>query len=352
MLDEILGQDEEVDLPSVRGLLDRNRKATREFASRGIPVVSAWCRSNGIAVSDPWRSEDPQAVARHLENLGLLDFDLVDDRQIPALCSRAGCWPEGMPQTLEASSLGLDADSIKEEAQRRQKERERKVVEERSIDFAGARLDPAGPSFAATFQELAESNIAVNEGWFERSRRPRLTEFGQLGGGGQHAGGGTRRGTGRKRKPPEEQRQAMGLASEWLVFQYLRRVYGEAVDETCWISRNRAQFFGGDEGDDSAGYDFCVKTRQTDWLYEVKSSLADAGEFELTPNEMRVAASLPPRGRRQYRILYVPFVFSPDRWMVLELPNPMGEESRSRFKQIGRGSVRFQFETSALQRSS
>lgn len=352
LLDENLGQDEEVDLPSARRLLDRNRKATREFASRGIPVIGAWCRRNGIAVSDPWRSEEPRGLARHLENSGLLDFDLVDDQQIPALCSRAGCWPEGMPQTLEASSLGLDADSIKEEAQRRQKERERKVVEERSIDFAGARLDPAGPSFAATFQELAERNIAVNEGWFERSRRPKLTEFGQLGGGGQHAGGGTRRGTGRKRKPPEEQRQAMGLASEWLVFQYLRRRYGEAVDETCWISRNRAQFFGGDEGDDSAGYDFCVKTRQTDWLYEVKSSLADAGEFELTPNEMRVAASLPPRGRRQYRILYVPFVFSPDRWMVLELPNPMGEESRSRFKQIGRGSVRFQFETSALQRSS
>ena len=143
----------------------------------------------------------------------------------------------------------------------------------------------------------------------------------------------------------------MGLASEWLSFQFLRRRHGEAVDETCWVSGNRAHFFGGDEGDDAAGHDFCVKTPQAEWLYEVKSSLEDAGEFELTPNEMRVAASVPPRGRRRYRILYVPFVFSPDRWMVLELPDPMGDGTRNRFKQVGRGSVRFRFETSTARQT-
>ena len=134
----------------------------------------------------------------------------------------------------------------------------------------------------------------------------------------------------------------MGLASEWLAFQFLRRRHGEVVGETCWISGNRSRFFGGDEGDDSAGYDFCVKTPQAEWLYEVKSSLEDTGEFELTPNEMRIAASVSRRGRRRYRILYVPFVFSPDRWFVLELPNPMGDGTRNRFKQVGRGSVRLQ----------
>ena len=143
----------------------------------------------------------------------------------------------------------------------------------------------------------------------------------------------------------------MGLASEWLAFQYLRRRHGEAVDETCWVSTNRARFFGGDEGDDAAGYDFCVKTPQTEWLYEVKSSLEDTCEFELTPNEMRVAASMSRRGRRRYRILYVPFVFSPDRWFVLELPNPMDDGTRNRFKQVGRGSVRFRFEHPTVKRT-
>ncbi|MCY4138169.1 MAG: DUF3883 domain-containing protein [Rhodobacteraceae bacterium] len=346
LLDEILGDDEAIDLSSSRGLLEKNRKSVREFASRAIPVVGAWCRRNGITVQDPWRSEDPQAVTLRLENSGLLDFDPVDDQRIPALCHRTGCWPDGMAQTIETGALGLDQATVEAEAKRRQRERERKIIEERSIDFAGKSLDPGDPSFAEAFQKLAEQNIAANEGWFERSRRPRLTKFDETDGGSHQpqsaAGSGNRRS---RKKPPEEMRKAMGIASEWLVFQYLRRRFGEVVDETCWVSRNRARYFGGGEGDDSAGYDFCVKAPQAEWLYEVKSSLADTGEFELTPNEMRVAASLPARGRRRYRILYVPFVFSPDRWMVLELPNPMGEGSRHRFKQVGRGSVRFRFET-------
>ena len=125
---------------------------------------------------------------------------------------------------------------------------------------------------------------------------------------------------------------------------YPYRRHSHFVDETCWVSENRTRFFGGDEGDDTAGYDFLVKTPQADWLYEVKSSLEDTGEFELTANEMRVAGSASKDGRRRYRILYVPFVFSPDRWFVLELPNPMGETTRNRFKVVGSGSVRLRFE--------
>ena len=37
-------------------------------------------------------------------------------------------------------------------------------------------------------------------------------------------------------------------------------------------------------------------------------------------------------------------VFSPEKWCVLELPNPMGERTRNRFQMVGRGSVRLRFE--------
>ena len=353
LLDEFLGQDEEVDLPSSCGLVERNRKAVRNFASRAVSVVGAWCRRNQVHVEEPWRSEDSQVVTRHLENAGLLDFDAIEEERMPALCQRAHCWPDGMPQTLEPVALGLDQATVEEEARRRQQERQRRLIEERSIDFAGVRLDPVDPSFADAFRQLAEQNIAGDEGWFERSKRPRLAEFVETGGGDGPPSTGASGGRGRRRQQlPKEQRQAMGLASEWLAFQFLQRRFGEEIDETCWVSSNRAYFFGGDEGNDAAGYDFCVKTPQAEWLYEVKSSLEDTGEFELTPNEMRIAASVPPHGRRRYRILYVPFVFSPDSWMVLELPNPMGDATRNRFKQVGRGSVRFRFEHSTARRAS
>jgi hypothetical protein len=142
----------------------------------------------------------------------------------------------------------------------------------------------------------------------------------------------------------DAQRAAMGLASEWLAYHFLLRRYPEYVNEGSWVSGNRVHFFGGDEGDDSSGYDFLVRTPQADWLYEVKSSLEDGGEFELTANELRVASSAAKDGRRRYRILYVPHTFSPDKWFVLELPNPMGERSRNQFETVGRGSLRLRFE--------
>ena len=168
-------------------------------------------------------------------------------------------------------------------------------------------------------------------------RRPRLTNWIETESGGGHPGVGNSGSRGRGKSLTEEQKRAMGIASEWLVFQFLRRRHNEFFDESCWISRNRSCFLGGNEGDDTVGYDFCVKTSRAEWLYEVKSSLEDTSEFELTANEMLVASSAAKDGRRRYRILYVPFVFSPDRWYVLELPNPMGETTRRQFKEIGRG---------------
>jgi hypothetical protein len=347
LLGDVLGEEAATDLPSMRGVVDRNNRASREFAPKALPVVGAWCRHNQVPVPEPWGNDDPLAVARHLEHTGLFDFEPVRDGQLPELCHRAGCWPEDMPKTLDPAQLGLDRATVREEERRREQERQQAVIKKRSINFAGTDLDTAGPAFAETFRQLAENSIDDGDGWFERSRRqPRLAPVAGAEGGGRTDGGGGRRGTGRRKQPPEEQRQAMGFAGEWLALQYLRRRHPGFVDETCWVSRNRSRLYSGDEGDDAAGYDFCVKTPRADWLYEVKSSLEDTGEFEMTPNEMRVAAGTSRHGRRRYRVLYVPFVFSPDHWFVLELPNPMDDATRNRFRQVGQGSVRFRFEHS------
>ena len=233
LLDDVLGEVHEVDLPPLRGLVETNRKSIRLFASRAFSVVSAWCRRNRVPVPEPWQSEDPQSVTRYLENAGLLDFEPVHDDQIPGLCARAACWPPAMPRTLDPGSLGLDPAAVKEEERRRESERQRSIIEQRSIDFAGTRLDMGDPSFAEAFRQLAENSIAGDHGWFERSRRPRLAEFADSEGGGRSPDSGTGGGAGCRKQPSKDQRQAMGLASEWLALHYLRRRHGEAVDETC-----------------------------------------------------------------------------------------------------------------------
>ena len=345
LLDKVLGEDQQVDLPALDRLIEKNRKSIREFANLAFPVVGAWCRRNRTTIPDPWQSGDPQTVTRHLEDTGLLDFELVVREQIPNLCHRAECWPSDMPETLDNATLGLDQTEVEEEDKRRERVREQRKIEGRQIDFGGYTLDTGDQSFAEKLKQLAENSIAEDDAWFERSRqRPKLVEFdtsGRPSGGGGRGHGGAR---GRGRGLTDAQRQAMGLASEYLAFQFLRRRHSEFVDETCWVSENRARFFGGGEGDDTAGYDFCVKTPQAEWLYEVKSSLEDTGEIELTANELHVAGSASKDRRRRYRILYVPFVFSPDRWFVLQLPNPMGEATRRQFREVGRGSLRLRFE--------
>jgi hypothetical protein len=344
---ETLGEDVAVELLVYRRVVEANRKAVREFAMEAAPVIGVWCQRNDVPLPEPWQQGEAQAVARHLENSGLLDFELIGSADIPGLCRRAGCWPDGMPETLDGETLGLTRDDVKVEEKRRERERQQREIERRSILFAGTLLDTGDPKFAENLQELAASFIENDQTWFERSRqRTRLVAFDnpdQPGGGagGAGTGGGTRR---RERQLTDTQRQAMGLAGEWLAYQFLCRRHSEYVDESCWVSENRAYFFGGDGGNDATGYDFRVMTPQAEWLYEVKSSLEESGEFELTANELRVAGGASKDGRRRYRILYVPYVFSPDRWYVLELPNPMGEATRNRFTTVGRGSVRLRFE--------
>ena len=67
LLDEILGEDEEVDLPALHGLIERNRKSIRElFAAGAVSVVGAWCRCNHVSVAGAlaeWRFPSRSATS-------------------------------------------------------------------------------------------------------------------------------------------------------------------------------------------------------------------------------------------------------------------------------------------------
>jgi hypothetical protein len=346
LLDETLGPDVSVELLPIDRQLETNRKMVREFAELALPVIRAWCRKYDKAIPQIWQRLEPQSIVRLAENSGLLDFDAIAQDRIPTLCMQLREWPDGMAETIDQTVLNLSGNEVKEEEMRREQQRTRIEIERRSITFGGTLLDTADVTFAEKLGQLAEDCLSKDETWFDRSRqRVRLADLQSPGSAGTPGRGSSGGGMWeRERQLSESQRGAMGLISEWLSFQFLRRRHGIYVNETCWVSGNRAQFFGGHEGNDAAGYDFLVATPHANWLYEVKSSIEDSSEFELTANELRVASSAAKDGRRRYRILYVPYAFSPEKWYVLELPNPMGDRSRGQFQTIGRGSVRIRFE--------
>jgi hypothetical protein len=270
----------------------------------------------------------------------------MNDAELIACQQIIQAFPMGMKPTLDSAALGLEGNEVEEEQKRRDKERRRIEVLRRSIFFGGTSLDTGDTKFADRLREVADRYLATDQSWFGRSRqRVRLMTFQEPDRqSASSGGGGSGKGRRRAERLTDAQREAMGLASEWLAYQYLHRHYEEYFDENCWVSENRRHFFAGVEGGDGAGFDFLVRTPQADWMYEVKSSLEDTSEFELTANELRVAGGASKDGRRRYRILYIPFVFQPEKWFVLELPNPLGERTRTQFETTGRGSVRLRFE--------
>jgi hypothetical protein len=347
-LDEILGDDVVVSLRPLERLIDANRKTTLQVAREVSPLIKAWCRKNNIQVPSWWNSGGALAVARELENKGLLDFELVETEQVPNLCHRAGCWPPGMAETIDRGELGLVENDLQEEARRREDEQKQSLITQRTIIFAGAALDTGAGDFSERFAEIADRAIESNSNWYERSNaRVKLENFADTVATHRAIASGGSRGArwNRDRQLSEAQRQAMGMAGEWLAYQFLLKRHEGYVDESSWISENRRHFFRGETGFDGAGYDLRIATPRVEWFYEVKSTLEDGCEFEITANELRVASGFAKDGRRRYRILYVRHVFSPNDWYVLELPNPMGERTRNQFQTVGQGSLRIRFQS-------
>jgi hypothetical protein len=346
LVESQLSDDPSASLGALTRVVETNRKTTLQTLQELSLLVVAWCRKHGQVTPGNWASGDLQSIVRNLESSGFFDFDPIEPDQIPAFCRRVGLWPSGMKEITNREALGLAVDDLNEEAKRREAEQNRIELGKRTILFGQVALDTGAADFTARFQELASQAIGGDDDWYKRSKsRVRLVTFAdverpQPGASGGGAGGRRRQ----ERGLTDTQRQAIGLAGEWLAYQYLSKRHGALVDEETWISENRAHFFGGSAGNDAAGYDFEVRTPQATWMYEVKATQDDGCEFELTANELRIASGASKDGRRRYRILYVPHALDPTAWHVLELPNPMGEQGRSNFQTVGRGSVRLRFD--------
>lgn len=343
-VDARLGADDPaVGLEALDIVAAANRKQVTSRHADLTNLVRAWCRKNGAQQPTGAAAVDAQHLVRELDQAGLMDFEVIAPGAWPALLRRAGWWPANMPPTEALGDLGLSAEDLKHEEQEAREIRLRAEVARRSVAFAGRSLDTGSPEFILEFENLADSAIAQSDDWLTRSRVARLLQQEEAGkprpGGSGSGGGGAWRS-----QPSDATRTAMGMASEWLVWKLLFRRHPKEMSDECWISSNREKFCTGPAGDDSLGYDFRVVTTRHEYLYEVKSALDAGGEFELTARELEVAGSAREDRKRRYRILYVPFVFDPTRWMVLTLPNPAGTKTRDQFRVVRSGSVRYRFE--------
>jgi hypothetical protein len=342
--EERLGPDDmSVALPELEATVAANRKLIAAHHARLASLIRAWCGREGMGRPSLIDTADPQSLVRALDDKGLLDFEAAKARALPILLAKAGAWPTGMPRTDVLEELDLTEADLHHEEREAREARRQAEIEKRTIKFGGKSLDTGGDDFAALFEQLADAALAEGGEWFARSRPPRLAIQEQAPGERRRPGPGGK-GQDWRGQPPDAVRRAMGIASEWLAREYLRRRHPREMTDDCWVSSNRASFCTGSEGDDSLGYDFRVQTTRHEYLYEVKSALDEGGEFELTARELEIAGSASLERKRRFRVLYVPFVFEPTRWRVLPLSNPVSADTRNRFKVVRSGSVRYRFE--------
>jgi hypothetical protein len=254
---------------------------------------------------------DPQPLVRALDERGLIDFELVKAQSLPAVLAHVNAWPGTMPHTDVLKDLDLTEADLHHEEREAREARRKAEVEKRTIKFAGTPLDTGSADFTTLFEQLADAALTQEPGWYGRSRAPRLAVQEQAEGERKRTSSGGGKGQDWRNQPPDAVRTAMGIASEWLAREHLKRRHPREMNDECWVSSNRAAFCTGSEGCDKLGYDFRVENTRHEYLYEVKSALDEGGEFELSARELEVAGSASLERKRRYRILYVPFVRAP-----------------------------------------
>ncbi|HEU4560727.1 MAG TPA: DUF3883 domain-containing protein [Longimicrobium sp.] len=335
---EQLGEDPGGWVPDLESVRTENRKTLATFAQTALPVLKA---AAGAALPSPWLV-GPHEVAAAADRAGALDFAaLKGQEEIMETLGRVGLWPVDIPQTLDLVILGLTTQDIHAEAELERVRKAEEVRQRNSIHFGGCDFDTTAADFASEFAATAEEFFR-NGDWRTRSKLKQANL--RVLPPSDPSNGGGKSGTDRvSPRPPEAIRSAMGLAGELLAFHYLKAKHRERFQEQCWVSENRRSRFP-DEGSAKHGYDFRVLTSDTEWLYEVKATTGDACEFELSDNEYRTAIAAASDRKRRYRIILVQHVFDLEHCRVLELPNPAAVADQSRFRIVGRSSVRMKFE--------
>jgi len=336
IFEDTFGLDPGGELPAREALRTSNRKALTAFAQSALPILRA---VRGEALPAAWVT-GPVEVAAAADRAGALDFEHLANNQMIMTLVIAGLWPDGLPQSLNLRELGLTQADLDAEANREARERVDEARRRNTIEFGGTPYDTSSDEFTTSFAGIADTLFAQSD-WRTRTRLRQsvLREMPEGERDRRGGGGGPSRPAPR---PPEAVRGAMGLTGEILAFHYLSAKHRERFTEGCWVSENRASLFP-EPGSISHGFDFRVRTTETEWLYEVKATPYDACEFELTDNEYRTATLAASEKSQRYRILMVQYVFDLGRCRVLELPNPAGM-GRGGFRIIGRSSVRMKFE--------
>ena len=123
--------------------------------------MRAWCRKNEAQVPSLIEATDPQTLVRALDEAGLLDFEKIEQGQLPEFYRRVGAWPSAMEPTCDLVRLGVIPADLELEAN------EAREAKRKAEETARLESDLAFENVVARWLEHYEN---------EKGRRPRTVE--------------------------------------------------------------------------------------------------------------------------------------------------------------------------------
>ncbi|MEU7502819.1 sacsin N-terminal ATP-binding-like domain-containing protein [Streptomyces lavendulae] len=275
-------------------------------------------------------------VASAMDAEGLLDFEPIGVRALIAWLQTHGHWPEGMAATDRVADLGLnDPPPLKPSLS--SSGTPLPATPGPSLLLNGRAL-PIGPDDLRDLARQIAADLTPDQ--LSASPQPGTPSAPALP-RQRTTSAVVSRGGGYRAVPRDTQKdRAVGLAGEVAVAAWLQRQYGVPREES-WKSGLRHYVFADGSGDDSLGYDFLIHDGDHTFLYEVKASTGDRGEFELGESEVERASHLRPD--ETYTIVYVSHVLDSTHRRITPLPNPFSAPGLACYRIVGT-AMRLRFE--------
>ncbi|MFC1935560.1 sacsin N-terminal ATP-binding-like domain-containing protein [Chloroflexota bacterium] len=333
---KVVGSSE---MPQYTDIHEKNAKSATETIRNAVPLVKAWCRKSGIPPEHWNDSSVVQLFTNRLNDWGALDFLPLQPSDVLRWLGRLGIWPEGMPNSISMTDLGLTEEGLDWERQLEREAREVRERERRSIGLNGRLLDPqemSGAALAEEYERLLDAEVLrtpvgtlrpilapQSEG---RSRSPRRDST-----------------TPRSPRPRlnQEKTELVGFLGELAVYKWLKQRLPRRNIDDAWVSSNRSKLLPG-AGNDSLGYDFEVYIQRRRVFLEVKAHLDDPQSFDLGETEVICAEDCHRRSGCEYHIVYVSNVANTPSLKIELLPNPLSDEGESAYRLDGQG-LRYRF---------
>lgn len=321
--------DFQVDLLEVDTVRQGNLGHVDQWLPSIESTIRAWANHTAAAIPNAWN--ETHGIRDSLNSTGCLDFELLDIKALLTWLSRLGHWPEGMPESLDRTQLGLTADDFSAAAARRDdvaRDRRRLRTE---LTFGDRTYDVSTDELLLLVNEVEG---AISDGL--ASTPPKPLTLASLPTSRSRQRDTEPNGLGspiHQRKPSADQATAIGLLGEAIAYKWLQRNFPETNPDS-WVSGNRQRRLGGPEGDDHLGYDFRVMHAGQVLFFEVKATTSDAFEFDIGESEVRAARAA---RKGTYKIIFIRSILDSASQELLLLSNPFEPSSAGQFRQINQG---------------